>query len=89
VRAQPFVLGHEEMADGVVAGLGQLDVEGGAFLLEELVRDLDEEAGAITGNRIRPHRTTVLEVRIDYASPSLGAISRCPLGPEGPQRANN
>ena len=65
VRAQPLVLRHEEMADGVVAGLRQLDVERGALLREERVRDLDEDAGAVAGDRVGAHGAAVLEVLQD------------------------
>jgi hypothetical protein len=41
MRAQTLVLRHEEMADGIVAGLRQLDVERATLLAQELVGDLD------------------------------------------------
>ena len=65
VRAQPLVLRHEDMADRVVAGLRQLDVELGAFLDQEVVRDLDEDARAVAGDRVRTHGTAMLEVLED------------------------
>ena len=65
VRAQPFVLRHEEMAHRIVAGLGQLDLEARAFSLQEGVRYLDQDAGAVSGDGIRAHRTAMLEVLED------------------------
>ena len=65
VRAQTLVLRHEEMADGIVAGLGQLDAERPALLAQELVRDLDEDAGAVAGDRVGADGTAVLEVLED------------------------
>ena len=37
-------------------------LELGAFLGEELVRDLDEDAGAVAGDRIGADRAAMLEV---------------------------
>src|SRR5262245_65368531 len=53
------------MANSIVAGLGQLDLEARALGLEEGVWDLDEDAGAVAGNGIGAHRATVLEVLKD------------------------
>ena len=44
---------HEHVADGVVAGLGQLDVERLRMTrLQEFVRDLHQDAGAVAGQRV-------------------------------------
>ena len=65
MRAQTLVLRHEEMADGIVAGLRQLDAERAALLAQELVRDLDQDAGAVAGDRIGADGTAVLQVLQD------------------------
>ena len=43
---------HEHVADGVMAGLGQLDPERRADLLEKFVRDLHQDARAVAGQRV-------------------------------------
>src|SRR5215831_726265 len=53
------------MADGIVAGLRQPDLEARALGLEEGVRDLDEDAATVAGDGIGAHRATVLEVLKD------------------------
>ena len=63
--AQALVLRHERVADGVVAGLGQLDLELGALLGQEVVRDLDQDAGAVARDRVGAHRAPVLDVAQD------------------------
>ena len=51
---QALVLLHrqEDHADAVLAGCGQREAELRAFAREELVRDLDQDAGAVAGFRI-------------------------------------
>ncbi len=53
---------HEQLADRVVAGLGQLEAEFVGNLDEELVRDLHQDAGAVTGARIGADRAAMLEI---------------------------
>jgi hypothetical protein len=62
---QPLILRHEDVADGVVAGLRQLDVELGAFLDEEVVRYLDQNARSIAGDWVGAHGAAMLEVLED------------------------
>ena len=49
----------------VAAGRGQREAELLALLLEEVVRDLNEHAGAVAGQRVGAHRAAVLEVGED------------------------
>ena len=49
-------------ADAVVAGLGQADAERRAFAAEELVRDLDQEAGAVAGVRLAAAGAAMVQV---------------------------
>jgi hypothetical protein len=53
------------MTDSVAAGLRQLDLELGAFRGKEVVRDLDQDAGAVTRQRIGTHGAAVLQVLED------------------------
>ena len=52
VCAQSFVLRHEDVADGVVARLRQLEAGGAGRGREELVRNLDQNASPVTRKRI-------------------------------------
>ena len=56
---------HEERADGVFAGLGQGETEPLRLLGEELVRDLDQDAGAVAGARVGADRAAMLEIAQD------------------------
>ena len=56
------LLGEEHHAHAVLAGRGQLHSLPGHFLPEELVRDLDQDAGAVAGQRVGPDRTAVGQV---------------------------
>ena len=60
--ARRLVGGHEELADAVLAGLGQVEAELGAFLREERVRDLRENAAAVAELGIGADRAAVIEV---------------------------
>ena len=51
-----LVARHEHVADGVVAGLRQLDLERRADLLQEGVRNLHQDAGAVAGERVGARR---------------------------------
>ena len=62
VRAQTFVLRHEHVTDGIASGHWKLDLELGAFLNEELMRDLQQDACAVPSKRICADRTAMLEV---------------------------
>ena len=61
----PHAFFREEMANGVVPTLRQLDAESGAFLAQELIGNLDENAGAIAGDRIGADRAAMLEILQD------------------------
>src|SRR5262245_14534637 len=56
---------HEQRADSVFAGLGQFETELVCGLGEELVRNLNENSGAITGARISADRAAMFEVAKD------------------------
>ncbi len=43
---------HEHVADGVMAGLGQLDAERRADLFQKFMRDLHQHARAVAGQRV-------------------------------------
>ena len=60
--AQARVLGHEDMADRVVARIRQLDAEPGGLLLHEGVGNLHQDAGAVPGDRVGADRSAVLEI---------------------------
>ena len=53
---------HEQIADRVLAGLRQFESKLGCFLGKELVRNLYENAGAVSHARIRADRTAMLEI---------------------------
>ncbi len=57
-----LVARHEQVADGVVAGLGQSDAELLALLFEEGVRDLDQDARAVAERGIGADGTAMLEI---------------------------
>src|SRR3972149_1204506 len=57
-----LLLGQEHHADGVLAAVRQVDVERRALLVEELVRHLDEKAGAVAGARVGATGAAVAEV---------------------------
>ena len=56
---------HEQGADGIVAGIRQLEADLGGLALEEGVRNLDQDAGAVAGARIRADRAAMFEVAQD------------------------
>ena len=53
---------HEQRADRVVAGLRQLEADLRGLALEEGVRNLHQNAGAVAGARIGANRATMLEI---------------------------
>ena len=62
IDALRVVARHEHVADGVMAGLGQLDPERRANLFQEVMRDLHQDAGAVAGKRVGPGRAAMGEV---------------------------
>ena len=56
---------HEQVADGVFAGLRQLEAERVGLLGEKCVRDLHQDAGAVAGARVGADRAAVLEIAQD------------------------
>ena len=62
MRPEPIVLRHEELTERVGAGLGQFEAEGPAVLGQHPVGDLDQDAGAVTGERVGADRAAMLEV---------------------------
>ena len=65
MRAQALVARQKDVTDGVAADRRQSEAEPAAFLLEEVVRDLDQDAGAVAGERIGADRAAMLEVLQD------------------------
>ena len=63
--APGVVARQEQCTDGVVAGGRQLDAEFGCLLGNELVRYLDQNAGAVAGARIGADRAAMLEIDQD------------------------
>ena len=62
------LLGHEHHPDPVLAGGRQGHALPGHVLPVEPIRDLDEDAGAVSLERIRADGTTVIEVLQDLKS---------------------
>ncbi|MGY4431098.1 hypothetical protein ACVWWO_003575 [Bradyrhizobium sp. F1.13.1] len=56
---------HEQRADGVFAGIGQREAEFLRLAAEESMRDLHQNAGAVTGARVGADGAAVLEVAQD------------------------
>ena len=56
---------HEELADAVMARFGQRDSCLAHFFGEEAMRDLHEDAAAVTELRVCPDRTAMVEVEQD------------------------
>ena len=57
-----LLLGQEHHAGAVLATVRQVDIEGGALLLEELVRHLDQQAGAVAGAWVSATGAAMAEV---------------------------
>ena len=70
---------HEHVADGVMAGLGQLDPERSRDLLQECVRDLHQDTGAVTGQRVGARRPAMGEVLQDLDAMLDDLVARPPL----------
>ncbi len=64
-RPAAGVLRHEELADGVEAGLRQRDAERRALLLEEAVRDLGEDAATVAELGVGADGAAMVEVAQD------------------------
>ena len=60
-----FSTGKEDHADAVFAGLGQREAQLLAFAREELVRNLDQHAGAVAGFRIAAASAAMRQVEED------------------------
>ncbi len=56
---------HEELADRIMAGLGQGEAQLGAFLGEEAVRDLGEHAAAVAERRVGAGCAAMVEIGED------------------------
>ena len=55
-------LRQEDHADRVFAGFRQLEAQGFRFAAEKTVRELDQDAGAVTGQRIGADRAAVVQI---------------------------
>ena len=77
-------LRHEQRADGVVAGLRQLESDLGGLAREEGVRDLHQNAGAVAGARIGADRAAMLEVaeNVDRVGDDLMRLLALDVGDE-------
>ena len=60
-----FVLGQEEVADGIFTGLRQGNALRRHFLAEEAIRDLHQDTGAIAHQRIGTDSTAMRQVLQD------------------------
>ena len=76
-RARVGVARHEELADGVMARLGQREAELGAFLREEAVRDLRQHAAAVAERRVGAGRAAVVEVDQDLQALFQDRVRLC------------
>ncbi len=56
---------QEHHADAVLAGWRQREAQAGALAREELMRDLDQQAGAVAGHRIAAAGAAVRQVDQD------------------------
>ena len=60
--AKPLVAWHEDVTGSVLAGLRQFEAGCLGLGRQEVVRDLDQNAGAVAGQRIGTGRAAMLEV---------------------------
>src|SRR4030066_140235 len=60
--ARPIIARGEEEPGPVVPAAGEADAQGGALVHEELVRDLDENAGAVAGIHLAAAGAAVVQV---------------------------
>ena len=77
MRARLGVARHEELADGVMAGLGQREAELGAFLGEEAVRNLRQHAAAVAERRVRAGRAAMVEIDEDLQTLFQDRVRLC------------
>jgi hypothetical protein len=66
---------QEDVADGVAAGVGELERGNGT---EELVGDLGDDAGTVAGSRVGADGTTVFEVAQSVKGPRDDVVSGRP-----------
>ncbi len=62
VSRHALIARQEQEADGVLAGLRQLEAELFALRAKKRVRDLHQDAGAVAGARIGADRAAMLEI---------------------------
>ncbi len=79
VGAQPLVLRQEDVADGIVAELRYRDLQFRAFLAQERVGDLDQDAGAVAHQRVGADCTAVLEVLENFERIGDDLVARARL----------
>src|SRR5581483_10713304 len=65
VQPRMFLNRQKSHPDGILTGRGQLESEGGALAGEKLMRDLNQNTGAITGLRIATACSPVGEIYQD------------------------
>ncbi len=70
---------HEQIADGVMAGLGQRDADGRAGDLEEVMRDLHQDAGAVAGERVGARGAAMGQIDEDLEAVLDDAVARAAL----------
>ena len=70
---------HEHVADGVMAGLGQLDLERCGDRFQEFMRDLHQDAGAVAGQRVSARRAAMGEVLQNLDAMLDDLVARPPL----------
>jgi len=75
-RRSPRVGGEEEHTDRVAAGPWQLEAELSDLTSEELVRQLDDDPGAIAGARVATDRAAVREVLEQRESLAYDLVGR-------------
>ena len=76
IDALRAVLRQEDVTDAIFAGLGQLDAERLRHVLQELVRDLHENARAVAGERVRTHRAAMGQVLEDLQAMLDDGVAR-------------
>ena len=54
--------GQKHHADAVLTGGGEVEAQNGGLALEQLIRSLDQHAGAVAGLRVAPGGATVAKV---------------------------
>ena len=77
--ARAGILGQEDHPDAIFSGVGKLHTDIGCGALQELVRDLEENPGSITGTGITALRATMVEVLQDLQALLHHAVGLVPL----------